>query len=279
MRLPLPDLPNFFLQTEKHHEVKSCILRHPSTTHNWRQRAEPFRTCALPHARLAGWVPALLQQLSGHLSMVLGWSQKTLLRAAAEDVSAEHISFCTKLYECSCGSRTSFVQAAQSTCKKIPKHVLAQVSTCLCTGHNRFSIFKVKSGVQLQPHHLGDRNQPDPKSPQRNSSFSVGSIVLWIWLVTPVSPRSLVLSFHSQSLFSLVSQNCPEQLKQVNYLKCCSCLKIYYGLSTDFNPSTWSIACSGQQDSRVTTPEGQSLADAKHQRFIYSSSAIVINTS
>ena len=87
--------------------------------------------------------------------------------------------------------------------KKKPKHVLAQVSTCLCTGHHRFSVFKVESSVRLQPHHLAGRSQPDPKSPQRNSSFSVGSVVFWIWLVTPVSPRPLVLSFHLRSLFSL----------------------------------------------------------------------------
>lgn len=79
---------------------------------------------------------------------------------------------------------------------------------------------------------------------QRNSSFSVVSVVFWIWFVTPVSPRSSVVPLHLQSLFYLVSQNSPEQFKQVNYSKCCSCLKICYGLSTNFSPSTWSIVVS-----------------------------------
>lgn len=108
---------------------------------------------------------------------------------------------------------------------KILTHILAQVSTCLCASYHHFGIFKVKSSTRLQPHRLGDGSQPDPKSPQRNGSFSVDSVVLWIWLVTPVSPWSLVSSFHLQSLLSPVSQNCREQLKRVNYLKCCFCLK------------------------------------------------------
>lgn len=107
MRQLLPNLPSFFLQMEE-----CYALRHPSEDKG--QSHSGPALCPTP-----GWPDGC--PLSSHPSTVLGWSQRALPRAAAEDISAEHISFNTELYKHSSaaeGSEPALCRQLKALAKK-----------------------------------------------------------------------------------------------------------------------------------------------------------------
>lgn len=188
-------------------------ILHPQTPiHSTEDKGQSHSGPAL--CPVLGWLAARPPPaaLSSHLSVVLGWSQRALLRAAAEDVLAEHMSCDAELHEHSCGSRTSSVQAAQSTCnrKYQTRYLLRSAPACALA-----TITSASSKVRAEcdcSHIILQARVSLVQSPPA----SVGSVVLWMNLVTPATPHLQYHPFICKDFSPLVRQNCPEQFKQVN---------------------------------------------------------------
>lgn len=132
---------------------------------------------------------ALFQQLSSHLTVVLGWNQSALPRAAAEDASAECISSNSEFSEHSHaaeGPQPALPKQLRAFAKKTQNRYLLR-STPACAQATTTS---ASSKRKAEGDHIHITLQAEVtliQSPlERSNSCSVGSVVLWICLATPL---------------------------------------------------------------------------------------------